>query len=783
MIDNLFQDLRYALRTLGRAPGFTAIAVLTLALGIGANTAIFSLVHAVILKPLPYRDPGRLVAVWDTYLPQFPSVGVSPPEFEAWQQQTDLFEQTAWYRHVPLNLDLTAPGSEALEVHATFASQTLFPMLGVSPIVGRGFSVTESPNAAVLSYSLWQRRFGGDRAIAGKAIRLNDQEFTVIGVMPAEFQFPEWADLWLPKGPLLADQLTNPVRHALGFVARLRPAATLGQASARLQTISTRLAAERPKTSTGWGMKMSGLQQDLTAAQRPSLLMLLGAVTLVLLIACGNMANLLLSRASGRSREIAVRTALGAGSWRVVRQLLTESVVLSGLGGALGLVLARTSVAVVAPQGADLDSTVLLFLLGLSTLTGLVCGLAPALQALRSDTNSIIKSGSQPSGRSATLRGVLVVAEFALALILVAGASILAKSFQRLMQVDPGFHSDGLLTLRISIPPSRKPLPLFRRMEERLRTLPGVESIAATNSLPLIANRANATRFSVPGSPLINPDALPTAQIHAVSPDYFRTMRIPLRSGRTFTEADLKDSVAIVNETLARRFWPGQDPVGLKLATGPLGPNPSYSTIIAVAGDVKNFGLDSEPSMDLYFPSFTPTYLVVKAAGDPLSLAEAVRREIHAIDSDLPISDLRSMDDVLAQSARSRRWTMAILAVFAGLALVLALVGIYGVMSWSVAQRTREIGIRMALGAKRGQVLGMVIRYGMKLSAVGLVIGIAGALALRQVMAGLVFEVSTADPMIYAAVALLMLIVALLACYVPARRAARVDPLVALRWE
>ncbi len=780
---SVYQDIRYALRTFGRAPGFTVIAALTLALGIGANTAIFSLVHAVILKPLPFRDPSRLIAVWDTYLPQFPKVGVSPPELAAWQQQTDLFGQTGWYRYVPQNLALTSPGSEALEVHATFASASLFEMLGVAPVIGRPFAGAESPDRALLSDSLWHSRFGGDPSVAGKTIRLNDREFTIAGVMPADFRFPDWADLWLPRGALQADELTNPVRHALGFVGRLQSGVTVGQANARLQEVSRRLAAEHPKTSTGWGVKPVELQQDLTAGLRPSLLMLLGAVTLVLLIACGNMANLLLSRASGRSREIAVRTALGAGSWRLVRQLLTESVLLAAAGGALGLGLAYGSLAVAAPVAAPLDSTVLLFLLGISTATGLLCGLAPALQTLRSDTNSVIKSGSQPGGGSAGVRSTLVVLEFALALILVAGAGILVKSFQRLMQVDPGFTPGGVLTLRISVPPSRKPDVLFHRIEGALRTLPGVESIAATNTLPLIANRANTTRFTVPGSPQINPDALPAAQIRAVSPDYFRTMGIPLRSGRTFTERDLNDPVVIVNETMARRFWPGEDPIGRKFVTGPWGPNPNYSTIVGVAGDVKNFGLDSEPSNDLYFPSLTPSFLVLKSAGAPGSLAGAVRQQIRAIDSDLPVSDLRTMDDILAQSARSRRWTMALLAVFAGLALLLALIGIYGVMAWLVSQRTREIGIRIALGASQGQVLRMVIRYGIGLSSIGMAVGIAGALALRRVLAGLVFEVSTADPLIYAGVAVLMLAVALLACYVPARRAARVDPLIALRWE
>jgi predicted permease len=780
------RDLLYALRMLWRAPGFTAVAVATLALGIGANTAIFSLVDAVILKPLPFRDPARLIAVWDTYMPQFSKLGISPAELQAWQQQTGLFEESAWYRYVPLDLTLAVPGAEATAVHATIVSPRLAPLLGVAPAIGHGFAVGEPANSVLLSQQVWRTNFSGDPGIAGKAIRLNGQEYTVAGVMPGAGAFPDWADVWLPPSPLLADELTNPVRHALGFVARCRPEVTEARAAAGLEAIARRLAAEHPKTSTGWGIRVAGLQADLTASMRPALLLLWGAVSLVLLIACANVANLLLSRASGRSREMALRTALGASAWRLSRQLVTESLVLAAAGGCLGLSLAEWALAAVRPEVAlapAADWSVLLFLGTITAATGVAAGLAPAVQALRADLNAVIKAGSLAGGGSARVRGALVVAEVGLAMMVAIGAGILARSFLRLMNVDPGFQPHGLLTLRVSLPPSRDAAEWFHRVEQRVRALPGVESLAVANVLPLVASRANVTRFAVPGSPLINRDALPGAQFRFVSPDYFRAMRIPLRSGRTFTERDLTADAAIINETMARRFWPGRDPVGLKFITGPWGPNPQYATIAGVVGDVKQFGLDSEPTFDLYIPSLTPRYLIVRTAGDPAALAGAVRREIHDADAEMPITEVRTMDEVLAESARSRRWTMALLVAFAALAMVLSLVGIYGVMSWSAAQRTREIGIRMALGAGSGRVLGMMLRQGLTLCAIGLLLGLGGAWVFRRVLASLVFEVGTFDPAAYAATAGLMLAAGLLACYIPARRASQVDPLVALRWE
>ena len=779
---NLAQDLRYAVRTLIRAPGFTAVAVLTLALGIGANTAIFSLVHAVLLKPLPFRDPGRLIAIWDTYLPQYPKLGLSPVEVDAWQQQTDLFEEAAWYRSVSQDLNLSTPGTEAFEVHAAPVSERLLPFLGVSPSIGRAFTPSEDPHSAILSTRLWRTRFASDPNIIGKSIRLNDQAFTVVGVMPSSFQFPDFADLWLTKAQL-GDEMTNPVRHAVGLVARLRPGVTAQQAEARVDVITKRLMAEHPKTSRGFGMQLFELQRDLTANVRPALLLLLGAVAIVLLIACSNVANLLLSRASGRSKEMAVRAALGAGVWRLVRQLLTESLVLAAAGGIVGIVLGEWAVRTLAPEPVPLDPLVLLLLAGISLASGVAFGLAPVFHALRSDANTVIKSGSVAGGAHTRLRGALVVVEFALALVLTAGAGILVKSFVRLMHVDPGFDPHGVLTLRVSVPPSRKPDVMFHRIQESLTRLPGVQSVAVANVLPLVAERAYTSRFNVPGSPLINPDALPAAQLRFVSPDYFRSLRVPLRSGRTFTERELNDPVVVINEGFAKRFWPDRDPVGLKFITGVWGPTPSWSTIIGVVGDVKQFGLDSEPTLEMYFPSVAAKYIIVRTASDPKSLAGASRRAISAIDADVAVTDIRDMDDVLAESAKSRRWTMGMLAAFAGLAVALALVGIYGVMSWLVVQRTREIGIRIALGAERRQVIRMVAGYALRLSAIGVVAGAIGAIAMRNVLSSLVFETSTADPAIFAAMGVLMLITALLACYVPASRASRVDPLVALRWE
>ncbi len=781
-LGGFLDDARWSLRVARRNPAFTALVIAILAVAIGANTAVFSVVRDVIVKPLPFRDPSRLLAVWDTYLPAFAKVGVSPAEFPSWQNQRDLFEQTAWYRYVPLDGSLSTGASAAVPAHAGFISDRLFPLLGAQPLLGRALRPDEDPHSALISFRLWRGPLGADPAIVGRTLRFNDQPLTVVGVMPPETQFPAWADLWLPPGPAIGDELTNPVRHALGFLARLRPAVSPAQAASRLSAIARRLASEHPKTSTGWGIRAALLQDDLTGDMRPALLLLSGAASLLLLIACANVASLLLARASARAAEIGIRAALGAGLPRIVRQLATESLLLALLAGALGLLLAKLGLLFLLPEHARLDAPVLLFLLALSLAAGVLFGLAPALHILRADPQTLVKSSAAP-GAGRSTRSALVVLEFAIALMLVVAGATLARSYAQLMRVNPGFHAPGVLTVRLMAPPSRPPEPLFRRLRQELLPLPGVRAVAASNALPLIADRANTSRFDVPGSPLINRDALPAAQIRAASPGYFDALEIPLLHGRVFTEADLNQPLVIVNQTMARRFWPGRNPVGLRFITGPWGPHPEWATIVGVVGDVKDFGLDSEPSLDIYHPSLAGQYLILKTSGDPLALAGGVERTLHRLDPGIAIASIRSMSGIERESALPRRWTMGLLVAFAVLGLALALAGVYGVMSWSVAQRTREVGIRMALGARRGEILALVLRDGGKLTLAGLALGIPASLALHPILARLVYGVGAGDPLVYLCVPAGLLAASLLACFLPARRASGVDPLVSLRHE
>jgi predicted permease len=785
---------------LRRSPVFTLTVVLTLALGIGANTAIFTIVNSLLLRPLPFHDPARLLAIWDTYQPNFPKLGVSPAEYDEWARQTDIFEQIGRYRYVAggQEANLTG-GAEPRRVQASCASSSLFRMLGVHAILGRTFQPQDDgPNApfiVLLSNRLWRDYFNADPTLIGAPIQLQGRAFTVAGVLPSNFNLPSFADLWLPEG-MAGDEITNPVRHGFGVIARLNPNASPRQAKARLDAIGQRLARDHPKTSKNFGLTIRGLHDDLAGNIRPALLVLLGAVTFVLLIACVNVANLLLSRAATRQREFAIRIALGAGRWRIVRDTLAESIRLSLAGGIAGLLVAYAGLQALLrlappdlldPVSIHLDITSLAFLLAVSLLTGVFFGIVPALGAARLDPNEGLKEGGRGVSRvSGAGRNALVVVEFALALVLLLGAGLLVRSFARLLHVDPGFRTANLLTLRFEPsgfnPDSQALRTFYERLESRLESLPGVKYVTATNALPLAAERSDTQRFVVPGSPLMRPDVFPTAQRHLITPDYFRTLGIALH-GRTYNARDLDQPYVIVNETMSRTFWPGEDAIGKRFIIGPWGPDPDWATIIGVAADVKQLGLDSGRTNDFYFLWYGPRYLILQTAINPLALAPVVRREIQALDPAAPVSDFRTMEQVLGASTGPRRFSTLLLSIFAGVALTLAVIGIYGIMSWSVAQRTQEIGIRMAVGADARGILKLILGRGLKLSAIGLALGLTATLALTRLLSTQLFEISPHDPWVFTAVSALMLAVTTAACYLPARRATKVDPITTLRAE
>jgi len=714
---------------LRRSPLFALTVILTLALGIGANTAVFTVVNSILLRPLPYRDPARLVAIWDSYQPQFAKLGVSPAEYDEWRRQTDIFEEVARYRYVAIGKETNLTGGrEPIRVQPTCASSSFFSILGVRPLLGRAFTIADdAPNAAplaLLSHRLWLDYFSGNPNLISAPIQLNGQAFTVVGVLPPDFHLPAWADLWLPQAQA-GDEISSPVRHAFGVIARLRPNVSLRQARVRLESIAQRLEREHPTTSKGFGVTVTGLQEDLAGNLRPALLVLLGAVALVLMIACVNVANLMLSRAATRRREFAIRIALGAGRWRVVRQSLAESIQLSLAGGAAGLLLAYAGLGfllrlvppgLIDPSTVHIDATTLAFLFAVSLATGIVFGIAPALQAAGQDPQEGLKDGGRTFNRGAGAgRDALVIAEFALALALLMGAGLFLHSFARLLHVNPGFEPANVLTLRVQLQVSaqeeansQKLKAFYERLELRLRSLPGVKAVAATNAPALATDRNNVMRFVVPGSPLMRPDMFPVAHRHLITQDYFRTLASPLR-GRTYTARDLDGPYVIVNETMARTFWPGEDAVGKRFITGPWGPNPSWSTIIGVAADIKQIGLDSERTNDFYFLWYEPTYLMLQTASDPLVLAPVVRKEIRSLDPGIAVSDFRTMDQLIESSTGPRRFSTALLSIFAALALLLAVIGIYSIMSWSVAQRTQEFGIRIAVGADSSGILKLIL--------------------------------------------------------------------------
>ncbi|MGH9837616.1 MAG: ABC transporter permease [Blastocatellia bacterium] len=819
-MQTLWQDLRYGARMLMKKPGFTLIAVITLGLGIGANSAIFSVVNGVLLREAPYREPQRLVMVWadrpqlqaQTGISDFP---VSAADFADWRDQNQGFEQIAAFHSQSFNI---TGGGEPEFLGGVRASANLFALLGIEARRGRVFLPEEdragNNRVVILSDGLWQRRFGSDPKIIGRTISLNNEPYTVVGVASPDFQFPRKAEL--PAGfgfpgevslytplALTPEQRNNRGRDYLAVIARLKPQTRFEQAQAEMVGVAERLEQQYPDTNRNKSVRLVAFHQQVVGKAQPALLALLGAVGFVLLIACANVANLLLARAAARQKEMAIRAALGAGRWRVIRQLLTESLLLAASAGALALLLAvwgvdllRTILPDNLPRAGEIgvDVRVFGFTLVVSLLTGILFGLVPALQASRTDLNETLKEGGRSSGGGGhnRFRGLLVVSEVALALLLLVGAGLMLRSFIRLMSVDPGLDPQNVLTMDIRLPRSKYQPPqqaaFFQQLLERLRALPGVQSAGAVYPLPL-GGAEEGMGFGIEGRPPAAPGEQLTAGPRWVSPDYFKVLKIPLLKGRVFTEGDGGDSppVLVINEAMARQYWPNEDPIGRRVAFNSRDNQPIWREIVGVVKDVRHTALDTESKPQMYFP-FTHfplpfMTLVARTDGDPMSLVAAVRGQVRAIDKDQPVSNIHAMEELLARSVSERRFNLLLLAIFAGVALLLAAVGIYGVMSYSVEQRTHEIGVRMALGARTADVLRLLLGQGMKLVAMGVAIGLAAAFALTRLISTLLFGVRATDPVTFVALALLLTVVALLACWIPAWRATKVDPMIALRCE
>jgi putative ABC transport system permease protein len=817
-VESLWRDLRYGLRMLWKKPGFTLTAVLTLSLGIGANTAIFSVVNAVLLNPLPFPSPGRLMALGQTSpenraaLSQF-----SFRNFADLRDQSKAFEQLAAYYNS--NLTLTGQG-EAARLRVTVATASLFPMLGASPSLGRVFLPEEdnpgggsAGRPAILSWDCWQRYFGGDPAVVGRAVTLNANTYTIVGVMPANFSFPVQAqptEVWVSTALDAEKTGQGAIMVARGYrgwrvVGRLKDGVTVEQAQAEADVIASGLAAQFPEGNKDLGIKAVPLLESLVGNLRLTLLLLFGTVGVVLLIACVNVANLLLASTASRQHEINIRVALGASRWRIVRQLMTESLMLALAGGVLGAVLAMWGTDLIvslSPEGITriaetrLDARVLAFTALVSVLTGAVCGLAPALGVSRERLAEALKEGGRSSTgglRRGHARRLLVVAEVSLALVLLVGAGLFVRTLMRLQTVALGFEPHHVLTMTVAKSPSPSGSPeqtgeFFRQLTERLKALPGVVNASVTWQFPLSGASA-MSGLEIEGQHN-EPGSLPMGVIHTAGPDYFRTMGIPVVQGREFTEHDDMNSapVLIINETLAKKFFPGGAALGKHIT-------PGFSTtgeyvpreIVGVVGDIKHQGLRGEAVPEFYFAQaqMPPpiTTLVVRTAGDPRSLVGAIRNEIQSADKGAPVYSVRTAEEYLSLSVASTRFNMTLLVAFAAVALLLTAVGLYGVISFSVSQSTHEIGVRMALGAQRTDVLRMVVWQGMSLSLIGVLVGLAMSLSLTRVMASLLYGISVTDPLTYVGVSLLVTLVALVACLVPARRATKVDPMIALRYE
>ncbi|HEY1262178.1 MAG TPA: ABC transporter permease [Terriglobales bacterium] len=812
-MNTLSNEIRFAFRLLWKSPGFTAVAVMVLALGIGANTAIFSVVNAVLLRPLPFQQPDRLVQVWHVPPPKsFPGTtifAVSPANYLDWESQNHVFEQMAIYHYENYNL---TGRNDPEAIMGIGVSPDFFSVLRVKPLLGRTFLPEENQpgrgHVAVLSRSFWQTHFNSDPNVAGRVISLNSESYSIVGVLPESSTFPTSSDpkaepqLWTPLAWTDAERVVRGNHNYLA-IARLKPGATVGEAQAEMNTISARLAQQYPADDNGWGAKVLTLRDQLVGDVRPALMILLGAVGFVLLIACANVANLVLVKTLARQKEIAIRTALGASAGRVLRQILAETVLLSMVGGTLGLVLAHYGVRLIVAflgqrlpraENIGVDVPVLAFTLGVSVLTGILAGLIPALRASRSNLNDALKQGlgrtDADSGGNRT-RSVLVVCEVALSLVLLIGAGLMVRSLARLRSVDPGLDSHNVLTASFELSDVKYPRPsqranFYREFLQRVRALPGVESAGEIDSLPL--GGGSTQPIAIAGRPVVPMADQPEVAVRAADAGFFKTLRVPLLQGRLFNEADTDDrpAVILISQSMAQRFWPGENPIGKRL-TMTFFPEKSRE-IVGVVGDLKQDGLEViEPVATLYLPvAQHPSpfmSLVVRAANRPTAIASSIANALHQLDREQPLLDVMTMDDILSESLSQQRFNMLLLSSFSGLALALAAIGIYSVLAYSVRRRVREIGVRMAMGATRADVLRLILGQGARLALLGAVIGIVAALGLTRLMASQLFGVGATDPLTFASVTGLIIFVVLIACFVPARRATKVDPIAALRYE
>lgn len=806
------QDIRYAFRMLLKRPSFTVIVVLTLALGIGANTTIFSAIDAVLLNPLPYKDAERLMVVWETNKQLGPEMWdrneAAIGNFLDWRSRSQSFDQLGALFDTDMNL--TGVG-EPQRIKSCVVTANFFQVLGVQPLLGRSFppeaETPGSPFTAIISHELWQRQFGSDPSLINKDLTLNGHQVSVIGVMPPgfELQFPitGHVDMWVP---MIIDA-ADPDYHDRGnnflyTLGRLKPGVSHEQAQTEMNLIASQLQQQYPETNTEKGVRVVALHKQVVGKVESYLYMLFAAVGFLLLIACANVAGLLLARVTARHREVAIRMAVGASRWRLIRQLLTESVILSALSGLLGLLIAYGGVKLLVAltpsevprlHEIGLHVPVFLWTLTISIVTGVLFGLAPAVQASNTDLNTALKENSGRSSQGSGLRNLLVVSEVAVALLLLVGAGLMTKSFFRLQQVDPGFDETNVVSMNIALPTSKYRGPqvntFYDQLIERVKNLPGVKSVAGISPLPL-SNSNISSRFVIEGAPVAALADRPYAGIRVVTPDYFQTMSIRHLNGRLFTEQDRDKTpkVIIVNEALASRYWPNQDAVGKRLGFFDEYPaKQEWLEIVGVVGNVRHKALETEVMPEVYFPykqlpgNFMS--LVVRAASEPASMVPAIRNQVLSVDKDQPVSDIMTMEQRVAKSVASKRFVMSLLGSFSILALGLAAVGIYGVMAYLVTQRTQEIGVRMALGAQKRDVLKLVVGKGMVLAVVGTAIGLIASLALTRLMRSLLFEVTPTDWLTFMIVSVVLLAVALLACYIPARRATKVDPLIALRYE